>query len=301
MTNSHDCPACAGPRVRTAVASRATGRRISTCLDCGVHFWHDHEDAERLEAIELQIEWSYDDYSDWVDIKREQVGPEAWREALGWVRDALPARAADTSPVLYDVGAGDGEFLSVARDDFGFSVTGNEIVAGAVKLAKDRHDVDLDLGDLSSLGHVEDVDAVTLWCVLAHVTDTDQLLADTHTMLRPGGVLFLQTPHWTKADTMAHAAKRVTFGRFSKVPDRRIAQHHWILHTRESITAQLTRLGFVDIVAEPRLRYTLTSEAYIASMNPPKWSVRPAARLLDRLISSPIAPRIVLDVRARKA
>ncbi|MCX6399647.1 MAG: class I SAM-dependent methyltransferase [Propionibacteriales bacterium] len=295
------CPACAGARVHTAVASRATGRRISDCRDCGVHFWQDHEDAERLEAIELQIEWSDDDYSNWVDIKREKVGPEAWREALGWVRDALPSRAADTAPVMYDVGAGDGEFLSVARDDFGFSVTGNEIVAGAVKLAKDRHDVDLDLGDLSSLGHKETVDAVTLWCVLAHVTDTDQLLRDTHTMLRPGGVLFLQTPHWTKADALAHAAKRATGGRFSKVPDRRIAQHHWILHTRASITAQLTRLGFVDVVAEPRLRYTLTSEAYIASMSPPAWSVRPASKMLDRLIASPVAPRIVLDVRARKA
>lgn len=295
------CPACAGTNVHTAVASRATGRRISACRDCGAHFWHDHQDAERLEAIELQIEWSSDDYSDWVDIKREQVGPEAWREALGWIRDALPPAARDDTPVLYDVGAGDGEFLSVARDDFGFAVTGNEIVAGAVELAKERHDVALDLGDLSSLGHVETVDAVTLWCVLAHVTDTDQLLRDTHTMLRPGGVLFLQTPHWTRADAAAQAVARATGGRVAKVPDRRIAQHHWILHTRESITRQLTRLGFTDVVAEPRLRYTLTAEAYIASMNPPAWSIRPAARMLDRLIASPIAPRIVLDVRARKA
>ena len=295
------CPACAGPDVRTAVASHATGRRISSCRDCGAHFWHYREDAERLEAIELQIEWSADDYSDWVDIKREKVGPEAWRGALGWIREALPRATADRSPVLYDVGAGDGEFLSVARDDFGFTVTGNEIVSGAVALAKERHDVDLDLGDLAGLGHVETVDAVTLWCVLAHVTDTDQLLSDTHRMLRPGGVLFLQTPHWTRADTAAHALKRVTRGRFSKVPDRRIAQHHWILHTRDSITRQLHRLGFVDVVAEPRLRYTLTAEAYIASMNPPSWSIRPAARMLDRLIASPLAPRIVLDVRARKA
>ena len=79
------------------------------------------------------------------------------------------------------------------------------------------------------------------------------------------------------ADQAAHLVKRATRGRASQVPDRRIAQHHWILHTRRSITAQLTRLGFVDVVAEPRLRYTLTSEAYIASMNPSSWSIRPAS------------------------
>lgn len=294
------CPACAGSRVHTAVASRATGRRISTCRDCGVRFWSDHRSAERMDAIVVQKEWSADDYGDWVDIKREDAGPEAWREALRWIGDALGDRG-DRRPVIYDVGAGDGEFLSVARDEFGYDVTGNEIVAGAVELAKDRHGVTLDLGDLATLGHVETADAVTLWCVLAHVTEDDELLRDVHRMLRPGGVVFLQTPHWTAADQAAHLVKRATRGRASQVPDRRIAQHHWILHTRRSITAQLTRLGFVDVVAEPRLRYTLTSEAYIASMNPPSWAVRPASRLLDRLIASPVAPRIVLDVRARKA
>ncbi|KRA38576.1 MULTISPECIES: class I SAM-dependent methyltransferase [unclassified Nocardioides] len=295
------CPACNGHDVRTAVASRATARQISTCRDCHANFWSDHEATERLDAIETQQAMSADDYSDWVDIKREQAGPEAWHDAIAWIQDALSGQGdLGRAPVIYDVGAGDGHFLSVARDEFGFEVTGNEIVQGAVELAKERYDVDLDLGDLASLGHVETVDAVTLWCVLAHVTDGDQLLSDCLTMLRPGGVLYLQTPHWTKADTAAHAIKRATRGRVSQVPDRRIAQHHWILHTRASITAQLTRLGFVDVVAEPRLRYTLTSEAYIASMNPPPWTVRPASRLLDRLIASPVAPRIVLDVRARK-
>ena len=45
------CPACAGSRVTTAVASRATGRRISTCRDCGVRFWSDHRARERMDAI----------------------------------------------------------------------------------------------------------------------------------------------------------------------------------------------------------------------------------------------------------
>ncbi len=294
------CPACAGPRFRRAVASRATGRRIFCCRDCGVHCWPDHDAAERLDAIATQTEMSADDYSDWVDIKREDVGPDAWRDAITWISDAFGTSDPDQPPVIYDVGAGDGHFLSVARDEYGFEVTGNEIVAGAVELARERYGVRLDLGDLASLGHVATADAVTLWCVLAHVADGDSLLGDVHAMLRPGGVLYLQTPHWTWADALAHGVKRVTRGRVSQVPDRRIAQHHWILHTRKSITAQLERLGFVDVVAEPKLRYTLTSRAYLASMNPPPWTLGPGSWLLDKAVSSRLAPRIVLDVRARR-
>jgi len=294
------CPACAGSRVRTGPASSATGRRITSCRDCGVHYWADHEAAERQEAIASQAELTAEGYSDWVDIKREQAGPEAWREAIAWIRRALPERDSARRPVIYDVGAGDGHFLSLARDEGGFDVTGNEIAKGAVELAKQRYDVDLDHGVLEDLGHVEDADAATLWCVLAHVPDGDRLLTEVRTLLRPGGVLFLQTPHWTAADGAALAVKHLSGGRVSKVPDRRIAQHHWILHTRRSITAQLERLGFVDVVAEPKLRYTLTSRAYFASMNPPAWTIGPASWLLDRAVASGLAPRIVLDVRARK-
>lgn len=293
------CPACAGSRVRIAVASTATGRRISSCRDCGVRFWADHQAAERMDAIDVQNAMSADDYQSWVDIKREQVGPDAWRSAIAWIQEALGKSGAD-APVVYDVGAGDGQFLSMARDEHGFAVTGNELVAGAVQLAQERYGVHLDLGDLETLGHESVADAATLWCVLAHVDDGDQLLSDVRKLLRPGGVVYLQTPHWTRADTAAHAVARASRGHLSKVPDRRIAQHHWILHTRDSITAQLERLGFVDVVAEPKARYTLRSEAYFASMNPPAWTVKPMARALDSALKHGLAPHIVLDVRARR-
>lgn len=251
-----------------------------------------------MQAVAAQNTMSASDYSDWVDIKRERASSDAWREAARWLLEALDV--SGRPPDLYDIGAGDGQFLSVARDEFGFRVTGNEVAPGAIELARSRYDVSLELGELDALDHSGDADAVTLWCVLAHVADGDSLLTQARTMLRPGGVLFLQTPHWTGADSGAHALKRLTGGRVSQVTDRRIAQHHWILHTRSSISAQLTRLGYVDVVAEPKLRYTLTARAYLASMNPPRWALDPAAWLLDRAVKSRLAPRIVLDVRARK-
>lgn len=295
------CPACAGPDVKLGPVSQLTGRRIGRCPRCHAHFWANPAAPAVLAVPTATAATSTtaEGFSEWVDLKREQAGPEAWRDAAAWLRTAL-SHGADRRPRLYDVGAGDGQFLQIARDEYGFDVSGNDIVPGAVALAKERYDVALELGDLADLDHHQDVDAVTLWCVLAHVPDADALLRQVHRMLRPGGYVVLQTPHWTAADEAAYTAQRASRGRLNRLSDRRVARHHRILHTRKSITAQLERLGFTDVEAIPRQRYSLTSRAYLLSMNPPTWSVRPASWLLDRAVNSKLAPRIVLDVRARR-
>ena len=89
-------------------------------------------------------------------------------------------------------------------------------------------------------------------------------------------------------------------GRVNKLADRRIAEHHTILHTEKSIRTALERAGFTDIVVEASPRYALTSRAYLASMNPPKWVLEAGSRAMDSVIESRLAPRIVLDVYARK-
>ncbi len=294
------CPACAGNSIVEGPPSRVTGRVVGRCRTCHAQFLT-HPQITEVEN-RTSDELSADDYEAWVNVKREGVGDEAWRDATAWITDAI-GDTGSRPPRLYDVGAGDGGYLRLARDEFGFDVTGNEIIEGAVALARQQNDVVLELGDLAELDHRDEFDAVTLWCVLAHVPQRDDLLSSVHAMLRPGGVVFLQTPHRTVLDAVGNRLKIASRGRWSTVPDRRLAGqgHHRVLHTAASITAQLERLGFVDIDVQPRLRYSLTSRAYLASLDPPAWMLRPGGWLLDRAISSRLAPRIVIDVRARKA
>jgi len=294
------CPACADGTVVEGPPSRVTGRVVGRCRACrALVLTHPHVvDVAFLSSDEMSAE----DYEAWVGIKREGVGEDAWREATSWISEAIGDTGSER-PRLYDVGAGDGGYLRLARDEFGFDVTGNEVIEGAVALAQQQYDIDLELGDLADFHHRDEFDAVTLWCVLAHVPRGDDLLRNVHAMLRPGGVLFLQTPHRTTVDAVGNRLKNASRGRWSTVPDRRLAGqgHHRILHTAASITAQLERLGFVDVEVQPRHRYSLTSRAYFASLDTPGWLLSPAAWLLDRAISSRLAPRIVVDVRARKA
>ncbi len=293
---STSCPACTSGAVRVGPPSRRTGLVVARCSDCHAQFLVDdaREESEVIGTDEVSVEY----VSDWVDKKREGLGPEVWHEQLAWLSEAA---TTDGRPArLYDVGAGGGEFLALARDEYGFTVAGNDIMEGAVAVARERSGIELDLGDLSKFQHEDEYDAVTMWCVLAHVPHGEQLMREVHQMLAPGGVLYLQTPHNTIPDRASFVAKRATGGRVARLSDRRLAGHHRILHTPESITRLLSRVGFTDIEVAPQTRYSMSSVAYLHSLRAPEWSLRPASWLMDRAISSGAVPRITLDVRARK-
>ncbi len=290
------CPACTSTSVREGPASRRSTRVVLGCRSCGALFLPETSSAPT--AIIPSGEISTEHVSNWVENKRHGAGPSAWREKLAWLAQAVDAPGR--RPQLYDVGAGAGEFLAVARDEFGFEVVGSEILEGSLPIAKQMSNVDLELGDLSALAHEDNFDAVTLWCVLAHVSDGERLMRDVHRMLRPGGVVFLQTPNRTMVDRASNAVKAATGGRVSRLPDRRLAGHHRILHTRASITRLLERVGFAGVEVVPQVRYAMSSRAYLASLRAPEWSVGPASWVMDKAVAGGVVPRITLDVWARK-
>jgi len=288
------CPACDSPRVHLYPTSRTSQRSVLGCRACGLRAWAERSTfAHDLEDPAGGLTFDYDGY---VGSKREGTAQEGWAEALTMLGQVLAERP-DRS--LFDVGAGDGEFLALAREA-GFAVGGNELHAGAVDLALERYGVELQLGELGDLGLEDAYDALTMWCVLAHVEDVDQLLQDSLRALKPGGILFLQTPRWTRADRLALSALRVSGGRLAKIVDRRVAEHHWQLHTEDSMTALLQRHGFTDVRAIPKARYSLKSSMYLESLGVPAGLARLTGRAMDAAITHGPAPRIVMDVLARK-
>lgn len=288
------CPACGSTRVHLYPASRRSHRSVLGCRSCGLRSWAERSTYHHdLEDPGGALTFDYDGY---VQGKREGTAQEGWHEALHLLGTELAGRP-DLN--LFDVGAGDGEFLALARDA-GFAVSGNELHAGAVDLARQRYGVELQLGELGDLALTDAYDALTMWCVLAHVEDVDSLLEDSYRALKPGGVMFLQTPRWSKADRIALSALRASNGRLSRIVDRRVAEHHWQLHTAGSMTALLQRHGFTDVRAVPKARYSLKSAFYLESLGVPAGIAKVTGRAMDAAISHGPVPRIVLDVLARK-
>lgn len=236
-------------------------------------------------------------YAAYVSVMRESATVSDRERVLAHL-DALTRGREGRS--LFDLGAGDGLFCDHARK-FGFEVAGNELSVEAIRLAQERYDVSLALGTLDELGLEDAHDVLTMWCVLAHVEDVDGLVSDAHRLLKPGGVMYLQTPRFSAIDHAAAAAVQASKGRMSRLLDVRISEKHWQLHTVRSITALLARHGFVDIQAVPRARFSLTTDFYLRAFGMPDRFVGPASRAMDYAIERGAAPRIVLDVYARKA
>jgi 2-polyprenyl-3-methyl-5-hydroxy-6-metoxy-1,4-benzoquinol methylase len=178
------CPICGEGEARRAF--REQGVDLLRCRACG----------------HVRSTWAAD--PDYAGYWGEGTSAEATLDATAhyWNEARLPVyreflrRFAGQRGRLLDVGCGIGFFVKAARDA-GWDAHGSEISPVAVRLGRER----LDLSTLHA-GRVEDAgfspgsfDAITLWDVIEHVTDPVALLAGLRRLLRPGGLLFVQTPN----------------------------------------------------------------------------------------------------------
>jgi SAM-dependent methyltransferase len=148
---------------------------------------------------------------------------------------------------LLDVGCGVGTFLDVARRR-GLDVTGIDIAEQPARVARERgHDVRV--GPLAEQElEPGSFDVVTLWDVIEHVDDPLALLCEIRRVLRPGGVLLLETPdEGTPLRLATRVAWRASLGRVRLVA-RCYYPAHRIYFTRRGLARILARAGFGEPV-----------------------------------------------------
>lgn len=147
------------------------------------------------------------------------------------------ARAGDR---LLDVGCGNGSWLKVARRAQ-WDVAGTDPDPAARDLAgKDGIVVKPNLANWSS--QASQFAAVTLNHVIEHVHDPVETLKECAALLRPGGMLFVETPN---VDAFGHALFGADWRGLE--PPRHLA-----LFNRESLESVLERAGFSNIRFRPR-------------------------------------------------
>ena len=93
-----------------------------------------------------------------------------------------------------DVGCGAGTLMTAARSR-GWEVIGTEVAERAAETMRARG-LDIRSGELPQLDLPEaGFDVVTIVEVVEHVPDVSALLAASRRLLRPGGALYVTTPH----------------------------------------------------------------------------------------------------------
>lgn len=286
-----ECHACGG-RLGSIRRSARWGFDVGTCADCGTVSVVGAagivaSDAEAGEGAET--DWEF--YT-----ARMHVRDPVRSAVLGSLRRRI-ATGTDR-PVLFDVGAGTGAFLDLARSD-GFQIAGNDISASAVGYAADRYGITLSPHGLAEQP-ARTFDAVTMWCVIAHVGDPSAFLADAFQMLRPGGVLFLRTPRWCGIDAAGAVVARVTRGRIAHLPDHRLTRGHLHLYREEGMERMLTSVGFTDVEVRPVAHTGCTGREVASRLGGPRLVQGWCARLVDRAMGTRAAPRNTMFVLARR-
>ena len=97
---------------------------------------------------------------------------------------------------ILDIGAGVGDFLSVAKKD-GWEIIGVEPSEKAKAIAKNKG-----VAFVESLNDLENnsFDVITMWHVLEHVPDLENQIKELKRLIKPSGTIFIAVPNFNSFD-----------------------------------------------------------------------------------------------------
>lgn len=131
---------------------------------------------------------------------------------------------------LLDIGAGTGDFLVAAKKN-DWKVAGMEPNLSARKLALKKG---LELkSDITVFDNFQ-YDVVTLWHVLEHVPNLEEMINDLSRLVKPGGVLIIAVPNYKSYDAKY-------YGRFWAAYD--VPRHIW--HFSQKSIGRLFQKSFI--------------------------------------------------------
>jgi 2-polyprenyl-3-methyl-5-hydroxy-6-metoxy-1,4-benzoquinol methylase len=226
------CEVCGADRPRFLLSSPKLDGPLVRCRSCGLvyvgertgDFTFSAADADRSTALAERVAE--------LGIVRPEVEEaerpchlEADRERLRWL-----LCYADPGGSLLDVGCSLGTFLEVARESF--SVTGLEPDPGTSSQAR-AAGLRVETATLDTFSPDGTFDLVTMFHVIEHLQSPSRALQRVHELLRPGGVLVVETP------CVDSAWFRLTKSRW-----RQLIPDHYFFFSRATLERLLRQRGF---------------------------------------------------------
>lgn len=240
------CAIC-GPGAAAAAAAYDLGDyRVLRCPECGLHFVDLPYDEREIKDMDYY--WGEDIYAEEGEsIRRWSAG-----EMCGVERFMPPGR-------LLDVGCSFGYLLEAAKSR-GWQVSGVEISRKIVENYLGGRAGELNVFN----GRLEDAryesgsfDAVTMFDVIEHLADPAATLSEVSRVLRPGGLLAVETPReeslFKKAAYLSYA---LTGGRKTSLIRSTYNPHpggHRFGFTRRALLKLLGLKGFDPVRVEKRM------------------------------------------------
>ncbi|NUN65849.1 class I SAM-dependent methyltransferase [Pseudanabaena biceps] len=189
--NILECPVCKKTQHKN-LYSLDKGRLIK-CQNCHLAFYIPRPTAEELSDFYNQQSYR-NDYEQSV-MSSHDFTENRYLELKKIIATYQPNLLKQSNKTFLDIGCGLGDLLSLAIAD-GWQVTGTEISP----IATEQSDINIRdrilIGDILSLDFPESsFDLITIYHVIEHLIDPMHTLIKMRKLLKPDGVLFVETPN----------------------------------------------------------------------------------------------------------
>ena len=236
------CVVCGTP-IPDNVKVRLAGSQLRACSSCGTWVYFPRPVPQDQAAIH-----DTEDYFDhpYLELRRRS-GPAQLRRCRLIISRLCSGLGVDSlrGQRLLDIGCDTGVFLATAAQEFGISPIGLDVGARAVAVAAQRG-IEVYRAPIEAAPeHLQDLPAITAIDLVEHVADPAAFLREIRQRLRPGGVVYLETPnirssvYWT-----GRVLSGLTGGRPAALYERLFPAQHIQYFTRASLGALARACGF---------------------------------------------------------
>lgn len=187
------CNLCGASDARVLFRKNTT--RFLQCRQCGLEWVDPLPDMAKLRELYSSPKYYSTDnisqygYSDYVRNKHLYVN--LFNRRL----DEILRHTDGRRGLLLDVGCATGVLLDLARLR-GWEVRGVDVSEYATGIAREYYSLDIFTGELAEAAYPdEQFDVVVMDDLIEHVADPLALVQESHRILKPGGLLTLNTPN----------------------------------------------------------------------------------------------------------
>jgi glycosyltransferase involved in cell wall biosynthesis/2-polyprenyl-3-methyl-5-hydroxy-6-metoxy-1,4-benzoquinol methylase len=206
----------------------------------------------------------------------ERARTDLPERCLYWLRTLLRYRLPPGKAL--EIGSAHGGFVALLRW-VGYDATGLEVSPWLVEFAQRTFEVPMLLGPIEQQAlEPESFDVIALMDVIEHMPDPAGAMRRCAELLRPGGVVLIQTPCFPEGKTHAQLVEEnAPFLSTMVIP------HHLFLFSRKSISRLLGEAGLRYVQFEPNL---FPYDMYLVAGRDPL-AIHPWEQVVQRLEASP--------------
>lgn len=205
---------------------------IFECNNCGLRYVNPQPSQEYLKNF--YSENYYDNYSPGGYLETESQVKGFWKDQLEELEKNYDKREAN----LLEIGSACGLFLKYCRERGWENISGVELSEWSSKYASDNFNLNVQSGDINDIS-LEDksYSIIVMWATIEHLREPRKTVAKIHKLLKPGGVLILNTGN----DEPVYRPLSTGYSMWYHVPE------HLYFYNSKAILILLQQLGYINI------------------------------------------------------